>query len=119
MQLIRTLTYFGASLIIAASCTSAANADSGPSVPSQVVRVADLNLNSQQDAAELLRRIDSAAHAVCPDPDRETGIRANQARFCLKQAVEAAVRNINSPVLTALVREHARTAPTRLARSTP
>jgi UrcA family protein len=84
------------------------------------VRFADLHLSSPQDAAELLRRINSAAQAVCPNPDSESGIRANQARYCLKQAIQSAVQRVDAPALTALfLQEHARPASRLLARNTP
>jgi len=120
MKSIRALTHLGASLVIAASCMSAVHAADAAGVPTKVVRFADLNIGTQQDAAELLRRINYAAQAVCPDPYSESGIRANQARYCLKQAVQSAVRRVNSPALTTLfLQEQARPAPVMLVRSTP
>ena len=102
MKLIRTLTHLGAGLVIAVSWSGAAHAAGDAGVSAKVVHVSDLNLRSSQDVAELFRRINFAAQAVCPDPDSESGIRANQARYCLKQAVQNAVRRVNSPALTAL-----------------
>jgi UrcA family protein len=114
------LTRFCAGLILAATCATAVHAADDTGLPTQAVRVADLNMNSSQDVAELLRRIDSAAQTVCAEPATESGIRANQARFCLKQAVQSAVQRINSPKLTALfLHEHASPAPELLARRTP
>jgi UrcA family protein len=120
MKMIRTLTHLGVGLAIATSWAGMVFAADDAGVPTKVVRIADLNLNSSQDVAELLRRINSAAQAVCPNPDSESGIRANQARYCLKQAVQSAVQRVDSPALTALsLHEHARPASPLLARSTP
>jgi UrcA family protein len=116
----RTLTRLGASLVIAASWIGAAHAAGGADMPIQVVHVADLKLSSPQDMAELLRRISTAAQEVCPNPRSESGIKANQARYCLKDAVQSAVRRVNSPVLTALfLRGHTDSTSTMLALRTP
>lgn len=87
MKLIRVATHLSASLVIAASCMSVVYAADDAVAPTKAVRLADLNLGSPQDAPEALRRINLAAQAVCPDPASLSGIRANQARYCLAQAV--------------------------------
>jgi len=116
----RMLTRLGASLVIATSWMNIAHAAGDPEVPTQVLHVADLKRSSPQDMAELLRRISFAAQEVCPDPRSESGIRANQARYCLKQAVHSAVQRINSPELTALyLRKGTDSASGMLALRTP
>jgi UrcA family protein len=120
MKLIRLATQLSAGLVIAASWMNVVHAADDASESTTIVRLADLNLGSPQDAPEALRRINLAAQAVCPDPASLSGIRANQARYCLAQAVQSAVRRVNSPALTALLlHEHARSAGALLARSTP
>jgi UrcA family protein len=116
---IRALLRFGAVLTFAAGLIGTAHADGGTDVPTQIVRFTDLNMASPQDVATLYRRINSAAQAVCPDPRSESGIRANQAKFCLRWAVEGAVRRINAPQLTALWQKNPRSAPALLADRTP
>ena len=71
--------------------------------PEQVVKFADLDLNSLAGAAALYRRIESAAQEVCGDPHRGrdllSAIRFNS---CREQAIERAVNSVNSAVLSDL-----------------
>jgi UrcA family protein len=77
--------------------------DAGYDVPQQVVRFADLNLNSMEGASTLYRRIEQAAERVCGGPldIRELSVAA-RLTSCKVQSVERAVGAVNSTVLTSL-----------------
>jgi UrcA family protein len=72
-------------------------------VPKQVVRFADLNLDSLTGASTLYRRIEGAAERVCGGPRdvRELSI-AVRFSSCKERAIERAVDAVNSSVLTSL-----------------
>jgi UrcA family protein len=83
-----------------------AQADTPPLVEtkSQQVTFDDLNLSSESGARTLLVRINQAARAACgrsthsPLLPREAAHR----RACVTEAVDAAVKRVDLPVLTAL-----------------
>jgi len=72
-------------------------------VPMQVVKYADLNLDSLAGASTLYRRIERAADWVCGSPldVREFSISV-RLRSCKEQAIERAVNAVNSTALTSL-----------------
>jgi len=84
--------------------TAAAHAGDGDDdIPRQVVKFADLNLDSTAGASTLFRRIESAAERVCGDPrgTREL-FTENRLKTCKGQAIERAVDTVNSALLTSL-----------------
>jgi UrcA family protein len=72
-------------------------------IPQQVVKFGDLNLNSSAGAATLYRRIQRAAERVCEGPlgVRELSIAA-RSEACIAQAIERAVKDVNTQTLTSL-----------------
>ena len=78
-------------------------ADADYDVPKQVVKFADLNLDSSVGASTLYRRIKSAADRVCGGPVdvRELSFAAH-VNSCKERAIEGAVKSVNSSVLTSL-----------------
>ncbi len=79
-----------------------AQADSGPGVPTQVVRFQDLDLSTAQGARILYGRIRRAAGEVCA-PYQVSGSLIPSAawRSCFEQAIATAVRRVDSPLFTA------------------
>jgi UrcA family protein len=77
--------------------------DAGYEVPKQLVKFADLNLDTMAGAAALYRRIESAAERVCGGPI-DTRDLAILGRFssCKEQAIGRAVNTVNSTGLTSL-----------------
>jgi UrcA family protein len=69
--------------------------------PSATVRYDDLNLATEQGAHTLYRRIATVAKQVCPDGDIRDLSRLAHAQACQKEAIERAVRAVNSPHLAA------------------
>lgn len=68
----------------------------------QVVSFADLNLDTEADAATLLRRIESAARNVC-GLDRVTVLPLAlqyELQVCATEATARAVNEVNAPLLT-------------------
>jgi UrcA family protein len=72
-------------------------------IPKQVVKFGDLNLSSSAGAATLYRRIQRAAESVCEGPlgVRELSI-AVRSNVCIAQAIERAVKDVNTQMLTSL-----------------
>jgi UrcA family protein len=70
--------------------------------PTVRVRYDDLNLSTDQGAAELYKRISRAAREVCPDRfSRDLAIVAASAK-CEANAIAQAVRDVNSSRLAML-----------------
>jgi UrcA family protein len=83
-----------------------AHADTPPlaETKSQQVVFDDLNLSSESGARTLLVRINKAAKAAC-GPSTHSPLLPREAayqRACVTNAVDAAVRRVDLPVLTAL-----------------
>jgi UrcA family protein len=67
------------------------------------VKFSDVQLNSEADAADLYKKLRSAARAVCDDNaggHRTLEVRTRAER-CVNQVLADAVRRINQPMLTA------------------
>ncbi len=77
--------------------------DAANDLPKQVVKFADLNLDTSVGASTLYRRIESAADRVCGGPIdvRELAF-AVRLKACKEQAIEGAVKSVNSTVLTSI-----------------
>jgi UrcA family protein len=84
-----------------------------PATRSVEVSFRDLDLNTPSGAANLYRRIQAAARSVCQyEP---TSPRAQIIwQYCVLPAVNAAVANVNSPLLTELHSGHSSPAVTAL-----
>jgi UrcA family protein len=83
-----------------------AQADTPPLVETRTQQVTfdDLNLSSESGARTLLVRINKAANAAC-GPATHSPLMPREAahrRTCVTEAVDAAVRRVDLPVLTAL-----------------
>src|SRR4030081_1576870 len=77
--------------------------DADHDVPKEVVKFADLNLNSPAGASVLYRRIQRAAERVCGyTSDVRELSKSALLGSCKEQAIERAVDAVNSNVLTSL-----------------
>lgn len=93
--------------------TSLAGAADAPAPHGTVLQLAvhygDLDLTHETDAHVLYGRIHTAARRVCPDseapPIERNRIRKAQ-RECVRIAVNKAIADVNSPLLTALNEGH-------------
>jgi|SRR5882762_165262 len=86
----------------AALCAASASVEAAEDLPSKTVQFADLNITSQAGAKVLYGRIRAAARDVCRassggDPFLRPGVSA-----CIEKAIDKAVKDVNSPVLTSL-----------------
>jgi UrcA family protein len=83
-----------------ASVCAIANAATSDGAAHRVVRFADLNLTRPADVAALYQRIRVAAREVCqPLSERDLTLLA-ASRPCIKDAIDHAVGDINSPTLS-------------------
>jgi len=74
----------------------------GYGVASQTVNFADLDLTNSKGVATLYRRIRFAADKVC-DSDEPTSLSTHMhVRICAKEAIDRAVKDVNSHALTNL-----------------
>jgi UrcA family protein len=80
--------------------TSAGAADLTSQGPSVTVRYGDLNIARPAGALALYKRIQAAAKTVCPEPSRGDLERMALDRECIRQAIDAAVRDVNVPLLS-------------------
>jgi UrcA family protein len=69
---------------------------------SVTVKYSDLNVTQPEGAKALYSRLQNAAWRAC----RDLGVGSSTARFglgtCIRDAVEAAVKDVNKPAVTAL-----------------
>ncbi len=79
-----------------------ASAESTGRAPAQVVHFSELNLNELAGVQVLYRRLESAARGVCR-PALPTGTRIPSAAWqaCMANAVNAAVKRVDRPLLSA------------------
>jgi UrcA family protein len=108
-DLLRASAALTACLIVGASASATAYA-AAPADGSRSVRVnyRDLNLETEQGTAALYGRIVSAAHRVCAASDIRNLVEVAAAHACEAQAIEHAVRAVNSPRLAATHSAHQR-----------
>jgi UrcA family protein len=107
-----------AMLLVAAVSQSAARAaaESGTTAIDGMeqtrVHFGDLNVERQEGAAVLYRRIERAAERVCGEPQLTGSYFISPFwRSCVRQAVEQAVATVDRPALTAYHREHVGSSP--------
>jgi UrcA family protein len=78
-----------------------AKADDLP-LPTKTVQFGDLDISKPEGAKVLYRRIQAAAHQVCPASApyglREWGMQHD----CINKAIDGAIKNVNSVALTQL-----------------
>jgi UrcA family protein len=92
-----------ASVLVAPRLTFA---DSVAQAPTAGVRFGDLNLDSRSDVATLFHRIQRAAGEVCQQYAPQGTLLPSAAyRSCITNALSGAVRNVDSPLLTAYYSE--------------
>lgn len=96
-----TLTVLASGLVgLGASvATAAAATDVAPAVS---VSYADLNLATEEGNVALYRRIVSAARRVCPIETVPSAQRVAQAQHCIDDAVDRAVKQVQSTKLAEL-----------------
>ena len=71
-------------------------------VPTKTVKFADLNIANLAGAKVLYSRIRAAARDVCHDSSGGDPILRLGVSACIAKAVDKAVKDVNSPVLTSL-----------------
>ena len=86
----------------AALCAALASVQAAEDVPSKTVKFADLNIASQAGAKALYGRIRAAALDVCRDSSGGDPILRLAVSACIEKAIDKAVKDVNSPVLTSL-----------------
>lgn len=91
-------------LLVAAPMASFAAERDGDASPPVKVAYRDLDLGRRDDAAQLLRRLDSAATEACGGWVSNNPIDLEIARTsdCHAQAMKQAVERVNAPVVSAL-----------------
>ncbi len=94
-----TGSLFAATLGVA----SAAPSDSPPSIR---VSYADLDLSTDRGVRILYGRIVAAAQQVCPDVEMQNLTLYWKMRACQKRAIAAAVQQVGSPRLAAILARH-------------
>ena len=71
-------------------------------VPTKTVKFADLNIANLAGAKVLYSRIRAAAREVCAYPASGDPILREAVHACIEKAIDKAVKDVNSPVLTSL-----------------
>lgn len=90
------------------SCLVSYSASAEPSVKSQTVSYADLDLSKPAGVQTLYQRIKAAARNVCGPVDQYTYASSHRAfRKCCETAIADAVAQVDRPTLTALHKEKA------------
>jgi UrcA family protein len=87
---------------LALSALQAAARAADSDVPSQRVSYADLDISKPAGAKVLYGRIVSAAHRVCGSGGFEGLSRKRQIDMCTDKAIDNAVKEVDSPALSAL-----------------
>jgi UrcA family protein len=91
-----------ASAVVAWGGASTAQAgEPDNTVVHKVVSFRDLNLNSAEGVEVLYKRIRSAAHDLCADPNRYD-LSEFKLRPCINDAMSRAIAQVNNPMLTSL-----------------
>ncbi len=86
---------------IAAAPIAATQAEGNDVPRSETVRYGDLDLNNQQGAVTLYRRLHNAAADVCSDPAEDKYSSVPHYQHCVEQAIGEAVASVDQPALTA------------------
>jgi UrcA family protein len=99
---IRTKLYTAIYCTLGTGALCSASVQAAEDVPSKTVKFADLNITSQAGAKALYGRIRAAAQDVCHDSSGGDPILRLAVRACIEKAIDKAVKDVNSPVLTSL-----------------
>jgi UrcA family protein len=93
-----------AALAIAApAAAQVRHSTADPAVLETTVSYSDLDLGRPAGAAAMLTRIRNAAGMVCGEAPRPNELkRVQRRRACLAQTMDAVVRQVNAPLVTAL-----------------
>jgi UrcA family protein len=95
---------YALAIVLVAPCVTYADSIDEP--PTQAVRFGDLNLDSRSGVETLFGRITTAAREVCEQYEPHvTLLPATAHQFCMRNAISGAVRNVDSPLLTAYYNE--------------
>jgi len=86
----------------AALCTLLGTAAADEPLPTRTVKYADLDISQMAGAQVLYRRIELAALQVCPFGDLRNFSARPAHDSCVKQAIDNAVKGVNSPMLSSL-----------------
>ena len=89
---------YGALSLCALQATAIAAADA---LPTRRVSYADLDISKPAGAKTLYHRIEAAARQVCEPAGKGLGARERD-RACIKQAIDLAVRRVDSAALSEL-----------------
>jgi UrcA family protein len=100
-QLLRASAALGATFIVG-TATAAAAITAADALPTVTVGYHDLNLGTEKGTLALYARIESAAYKVCQVSDIRNLAEVAAASACRAQAIERAVRDVNSPRLAAV-----------------
>jgi UrcA family protein len=93
-------------LVIVLVAPRVTHADSVDQRPYAAVRFGDLNLDTRSGVETLFRRIQTAAGEVCKQYEPHGTLLPSAAhQSCMRNAVLGAVRNIDSPLLTAYYKD--------------
>lgn len=101
---IRTKIYTALSCVMgaAALCTALSTTVKAQDLPSKTVRFNDLDISKSDGAKVLYSRIRAAAREVCELSTGTDPILRIAIKGCIDKAVDKAVKDVNSPVLTSL-----------------
>jgi len=102
-----SVTALALTLALGAAVAGAAIASPSPDsyTRSKVVRVADLDLSSEQGARTALKRIRGAAHYVCTDRSAHPNSAmwtSSTYRTCVRAALDGAISDLGNPVVASL-----------------
>jgi UrcA family protein len=99
---LRTKLYTAIYCTLGTAALCAASVQAAEDVPSKTVRFADLNITTEAGAKVLYSRIRAAAQDVCHDSSGGDPIQRLGVSACIAKAIDKAVRDVNSPVLSSL-----------------
>jgi UrcA family protein len=85
---------------MAAAPIAATHAEGNAVTRSEMVRYGDLDLNNQEGAVTLYRRLHNAAADVCSNPSEDRYSSVPDYQRCVEHAVGAAVASVDQPALT-------------------
>jgi UrcA family protein len=85
---------------IAAAPIAATHAEGTAVTRSEMVRYGDLDLNNQEGAVTLYRRLHNAAADVCSEPSEDKYSSEPDYKRCVEHAVGDAVASVGQPALT-------------------
>jgi UrcA family protein len=92
----------GAALLIGLAGASIATDAALPDAHSKTIRYDDLDLSKPAGAKALFSRIRVAAREVCSFPGSVDWLQSVIDRACVENAIDGAVKKVNSPLLTSL-----------------